>query len=335
MSRPFVACIFLSASLAFTVHLAAQQPLSKMPELKPLKGTPSPSAPTDKDHFTFVLGGDNRPAHSGDPQGPVPHQIFADIAKLQPAFVLWTGDTISGKNPGNPAKIDDQYTEFLAMAASGKAAVYNAPGNHEMNDHNNCPSKTMLKLYLKDNDQDYPYGAFTYGNSRFIALNSDDDEGTPPSECDCKHPTSGEPTGFIGKSQMDLLEKDLDDNKDKTHIFIVMHRPMRGYQGNDQLCDKNVSDLTAMFKNYRNVSYVVSGHQHLYYNPQGPDFGAPPVRSDPSQPPYYLVSGGAGAPTPPFYEYLVFTVDGDKVKVDLVKVESAGKKHKSAAAARH
>ena len=333
MSTRFAASLFLSAGLTLAVPLAAQGNSAKMPNLKPLKGTPSPSAPADKDHFVFVIAGDNRPAKSGDPQNSIVKAIFADIAQLKPAFVLWTGDTISGKDPGDPTKIDAQYVEFLGIAATGGAAVYNAPGNHEMDDHNNCPSKKMVDLYLKDNDQDYPYGAFTYGNSRFIALNTDDDQGSPPKECDCTGQSGDDkPPGFISKSQRQLLEKDLDGNKDKAHIFIVMHRPIKGYESKDQLCDKNVSDLKDMFKNYTNVSYVVAGHQHMYFNKQGPEFGPPPVRTDPSQPPYYLVSGGAGAPLKnikggsAFYHYLVFAVDGEKVTVKVVHLpETTGK----------
>jgi Calcineurin-like phosphoesterase len=333
MSRLYAAGIFFSASLMLTVPMAAQGDTpSKMPALKPLKGTPSPPGPADKDHFVFIVAGDNRPASSGDPQGPVVKKIFADIAQLKPAFVLWTGDTISGKDPGDPKKISAQYVEFLGIAATGGAAVFNAPGNHEMANHDNCPSKKMLQLYLTDNDQEYPYGAFTYGDSRFIALNTDDDEGSPPKECDCsKQPGDDKPPGFMSKHQRELLEKDLDDNTGKAHIFIVMHRPIEGYEGKDQLCDKNVSELKDMFAKHSNVSYVVAGHQHMYFNPQGPEFGQPPGRTDPTKPPFYLVSGGAGAPLKKvkggaaFYNYLIFTVDGDKVGVKMVKVEDAGK----------
>jgi len=318
--KRFTRSIFLLLFLCAIKTLAVGQ----MPDLKPLKGTPSPSPPRDPDHFVFIVAGDNRPAAEQDPQGAVVRKIFDDIRKEGPAFVLWSGDAIYGKNPGAPKKIDAEYKEFLGLAASGGAAVYNAPGNHEMDDHKNCPSGTMLKLYLADTGQDKPYGAFTYGNSRFIAMNSD--EGSPPGECECSSQPSGtKPPGFISQNQMRLLKQDLDANKDKAHIFIFMHRPIEGYKSEDQLCAQNVTELQALFKKYPNLSYVLAGHEHMYFNPQGPKkFGPPPERTDPSQPPYYLVSGGAGAPLKKnkgFYHYLIFTVDGNKVRVQVVPVE--------------
>src|SRR5882724_4206492 len=300
--------LFLSLLAAITISVAGQ-----MPDLKPLKGTPSPAAPSDPNHFVFIVAGDNRPPSEADPQGQVVRSIFDDIKQKSPAFVMWSGDAVYGKDPDNPTKVSAEYEEFLGIAAGGGAAVYNAPGNHEMDDHKNCPSHKMLKLYLEGAGQDEPYGAFTYGNSRFITLNSDDAKGPPPKECDCSSQPSGEkPPGFISKEQRKLLEEDLDANKDKAHIFVFMHRPMEGYKGKDQLCAKNVDDLKTLFKKHPNVSYVVAGHQHMYFNPQGPKkFGPPPERTDPSQPPFYLVSGGAGAPLKKkgFYHYLIFTVD--------------------------
>ncbi|HEY6763902.1 MAG TPA: metallophosphoesterase [Candidatus Sulfotelmatobacter sp.] len=316
----------LARSLLFALLLAINLPAAgQMPELKPLKGTPALSEAKDKDHFVFIVAGDNRPPASKDPQVPTVHRIFKDIQSKRVPFVLWTGDTIFGKDPEEPKVIKAQYKEFLKIAGSGGAAVFNAPGNHEMASHDNCPSKPMETLYLENTNQTHTYGAFTYGNSRFIALNSDDDEGSPPAECDCsKQPSGTKPPGFISKAQRELLEQDLKANKDKAHIFIFMHRPIEGYKGEDQLCAKNVTDLKDLFKDFPNISYVVAGHQHMYYNPQGKDeFGPPADRTDPSQPPYYLVSGGAGAPLKKkgFYHYLVFTVNADKVSVQVVPLE--------------
>lgn len=315
-----VAGFFLALLLAAIAPLTAAQ----MPELKPLKGTPSLSQPKDPDHFVFILAGDNRPPKEKDPPVEVVKKIFDEIKKKGVPFVLWTGDVVYGKDPDAPKTIAAEYKEFLGVAATGDAAVYNAPGNHEMDDSKNCPNDKMLKLYLKHAGQDEPYGAFDYGHSHFIAMNSDD-RGTPPEGCDCSSQPSGtKPPGFIGKEQMELLKKDLEANKNKAHVFLFLHRPLEGYKNEDQLCPANVAEMQALFKDHPNVSYIVAGHQHMYFNPQGPKkFGPPPERTDPSQPPYYLVSGGAGAPlkSKGFYHYLIFTVDGDKVSVEVKPVK--------------
>jgi len=317
--KPLVSVFFL-ALLVFPASGFAQ-----LPPLKPLKGTPAPSAPKDPDKFTFILAGDNRPEKSADPPTDVTQQIFNEIKKQSPAFVLWTGDVIYGKDPSSPDAIGAQYEAFLKVAATGNAAVYNAPGNHEMNDKSNCPNSQMLTYYLDDTDQKQPYGAFDYGDSHFIALDSDED--TPAGDpCNCSsQPGGSKPPGYISDTQMAMLAKDLEANKTKAHIFIFLHRPLVGYKGADQLCPANVSAMQNLFKQYRTISYVVAGHQHMYYNPQGPDiFKDPPVRKDPAKKPYYLVSGGGGAPLKGkgFYHYLVFTVDKAKVSVQVVPVDA-------------
>jgi len=69
----------------------------------------------------------------------------------------------------------------------------------------------------------------------------------------------------------------------------------------------------------------------MYFNPQGDakKFTDPPSRTDPSQPPFYLISGGGGAPlkkdTPgSFYHYLIFKVNGARITPALVKVKWSG-----------
>lgn len=319
--KPFIAVFFAAALLiVFPASTFAQ-----LPPLQPLKGTPNPTAPKDPDKFTFILAGDNRPDKATDPPTAVVQQIFNEIKKQSPAFVLWTGDVIYGKDPDSPEAISAQYDAFLKVAATGNAAVYNAPGNHEMNDKNNCPNSKMVKYYLDDLDQKNPYGSFDYGDSHFIALDSDED--TPANDtCNCKtQPQGSKPPGYISDAQMAMLAKDLEANKKKAHIFIVLHRPLVGYKHEDQLCPANVSAMQQLFKQYHTISYVVAGHQHMYYNPQGPnEFKNPPVRKDPSKKPFYLVSGGAGAllKSKGFYHYLVFTVDKATVSVEVETVDA-------------
>ncbi|MGA7219437.1 MAG: metallophosphoesterase, partial [Candidatus Sulfotelmatobacter sp.] len=241
-----------------------------------------------------------------------------------------TGDIVYGKNPDSPETVKKEYEAFLALAATGGAAVYNAPGNHEMNNHENCPDDKLMKLYLEDTAQDAPYGWFDYGNSRFIAL--DTDEATPSGDkCNCSlFSGDDKPPGYIGKKQMDLLEEELKAARkdNKAHIFLFMHRPIEGYKGKDQLCEANVTKLKKLFEDYPNLSYVVAGHQHMYYNAQGKGsqkFCAPAERTDPGKEPSYLVSGGAGAPLKSndggFYHYLIFAVDKDKVSVKVVPLD--------------
>jgi 3',5'-cyclic AMP phosphodiesterase CpdA len=270
-----------------------------MPALSQLPQTPPLSQPTNPTQFTFVLAGDNRPAHSVDPQSAVPGNIFCAVQKMNPpaAFVLWTGDTISGKDPQHPKRMHDQYKEFLGIAARAGVPVFNAPGNHEMDDSKETPSKTMKDLYRKY--MAGTYGAFSYGNTRFIALDS---ENEPSSVSQSLTTAEGEAKvqapGAITKTQFKLLKEDLDANKNMAHIIVFMHHPVKPYEEKDGLDKASKKALEDLFAGYKNVSYVISGHEHMYFNFQGPKdkFTPPPARTDPSQPPTYLVSGCAGAP---------------------------------------
>jgi hypothetical protein len=303
--------------------------LGQMPALSPLPQTGKLTPPADPTKFSFVITGDNRPADKSCPQPPTPGIILAQVKALSPAvsFVLWTGDTISGKDPKH---VQTQYSEFLTIAATAGVPVFNAPGNHEMDDSNNDPSDAMKKLYEKY--MAGTYGAFTYGNSRFIALDSEHEPKSAaaqePNAADAKKTKSDAP-GAITQKELDLLTSDLNADDNLAHVFIFMHHPVIPYDPQDGLDSASVQALQTIFAAHKNISFVVSGHEHMYYNSQGnhDSLTLPPGRTDPSQPPFYLVSGGAGAPlkknTPgSFFHYIVFQVDGATVTPTLHIVEA-------------
>jgi Calcineurin-like phosphoesterase len=301
--------------------------------LAPLPGTGTLS-PSHTDTFTFVAAGDNRPDTSGAiQQAATPKQIFCAVRALKPVFVMWTGDTISGKDPKDETLIQQQYAEFFRIAQTGRVPVFNAPGNHELDNKQNVPNAKMQQWY-EQTTQTKSYGSFDYGNAHFVALNTDD---LRPSTGKKKHKKKNADldTGYVGQAQLEWLKADLKANEDKAHIFIFMHRPIKPYQSKDGLDGASAAALQKLFAKRNNISYVVAGHEHMYYNPQSKSgFGQPPARTDPAAvPPYYLVSGGAGAPLkgskdkhPPagsFYHYLVFSVQQAQVSVQLIKVAAA------------
>jgi hypothetical protein len=331
------ATIFSGILLVLAIQLSATA-FGQMPALSPLPQTGTLPSSNNVTQFTFVVSGDNRPAKKGCSQPPTPGKIFAAVSALNPkaAFVLWTGDTISGKakhpkDSKDAAEIAAEYNAFLAIAKTAGVPVFNAPGNHEMDDGDNKPSETMKKLY--ESNMAGPYGAFTYGNSRFIALNSEHPFQSSP----CQSAAAGaqksktDAPGSITQNELNLLKADLDADTNLTHVFIFMHHPVFPYKCEDGLDQDSVQKLQALFANYTNISYVISGHEHMYYNPLGN--GAlmlPPNRTDPpnpATPPYYLVSGGGGAPlkkntTGSFFHYIVFQVNGATVTPTLWVVES-------------
>ena len=328
-------------SLLTLIICAAGSAYGQMPALQPLPGTGTLAAGSDS--FTFVVAGDNRPATKCDstktppcaPPTPTTGQIFAAARKIPAAFVLWAGDSIYGKEPDNESYIESEYKAFLALAADAGAPVFNAPGNHEMDDQKDVPNATMQAFYPKYMSQ--PYGSFDYGNSHFIALNTEEiapagTKKSPRAKTDSG--TTLDP-GYVSKQQLDALAADLEANKDKAHIFIFMHHPIKPYTAADGLNAASAQALVKLFSKYNNIEYVLAAHEHLYFNPQSKSgAGKPPGRADLVKlPPYYLVTGGAGAPlngagkknkpSISFFHYLVFTVNKNQVTVKLVKLRKS------------
>ncbi len=311
--------------------------------IKPIPGTGSLTQAAGS-KFKFIVAGDNRPQSADQPQPKTPGQIFQAAKDRGVAFVVWTGDTIYGLDSADPDIVGKQYQEFFSLAATAGVPVFTAPGNHEMDVKVKqaglkieVGSAAMEKLYRKNmgiEKHGAIYGAFTYGNARFILLNSEEipPDGVVRSETapdavaangvvNAKGKVKLDP-GFIGPDQIQWLTAELAANK-ATHTFVFMHHPIKPMKASSGLNKENANALVSLFAKYSNISYVMASHEHLYYNAQTGDMSPPPNRTAPSQdPPYYLISGGAGAPLDDggFYHYLVVTVDGNNIQVEMVRL---------------
>jgi hypothetical protein len=342
---------FIFAGICVAILLADRAPAQTGTGFPPLP--PVPRTGQLQDHskatkFCFIAAGDNRPAASESPQPETLTRIFQDARKFKPAFFLWSGDIIYG-HEYHRKKLEKQYEEFFGIAPLAKVPVFNSPGNHEMDTVQKTPSETietpdpkLQALYLEF--MKFPanapaYGAFSYGNSRFIAVDTEEVGAPSPTPSPTASPSKKlklDP-GFVSQQQFDLLTQDLEANKAKAHIFVFMHHPIMPAKSSSGLNPANAAALQSLFKKYPNVSYVIAAHEHLYFNATGTTL-TPSDRQDPStEGPSYLVSGGAGAPLDScpgsagsncnsFNHYLVFGVDGDTVKVQVVPVSSSGKK---------
>ena len=135
--------------------------------------------------------------------------------------------------------------------------------------------------------------------------------------------------------QIAELKQDLDANRDKSTSSLRCITPSRPEPGaaaggpERQIAFmRKAGSADRTFQNHDNIAYVLAAHEHLYYNPQAPDNMTDVPGWTAGDPIRRLVSGGAGAPLNEgkwgFYHYLIFTVDGDRVSVKLVKLQSAG-----------
>ena len=335
------------------VGLAHGQTSTGFPQLPPVPQTGQLPANPSATKFSFVVAGDNRPQKKTATQPKTLTRILNDAQRFNPAFFLWCGDTISGHTTDGPT-LQKQYQAFIAIAAKAKAPMFNAPGNHEMDTVSTdpktkttveTPNAQMLAFYLQymrpPNAPPYAYGAFNYGNSRFIAMNTEEVAPVDLARSPGRVVASGlklDP-GYVSPQQIALLTQDLEANKDKTSIFVFMHHPMKPNKSASGLDAQTAQQLETLFQAYPNVSYVLAAHEHLYYNANGNTLTPPSWKAGASQPPIYLVTGGAGAPLDncghntgycdAFYHYLVFNVDGNTVNVQVIALPESLKKSKT------
>ena len=347
-STPPMRTRYLTALMCAILWSTAAYAQSGFPTLPPVPRTGKLADDPTKTHFTFIAAGDNRPSGDVPTQPKTLAQIFKDSKKHNPVFMLWAGDTIAGfrvaGKPMHRGRLEKQYKHFFKIAASAGVPIFNSPGNHEMDvvgkpskdEHVETPDEKMQALYLEMMRYPAnapPYGAFNYGNSRFIAV--DTEEIPPSTEVRSKGKTVAKKLkldpGFVSQQQIDLLTADLEAHKDKVHIFVFMHHPIKPAKIGSQLNTKNAETLEALFANYRNVSYVIAAHEHLYFHASGHTLEPASKTSRSSGGPIYLVTGGAGAPLDSCpsnsgkncsasHHYLVFEVKGKTVDVKMVKV---------------
>ena len=322
--------------------LLAVPALGQMPPITPLPtGAPTLAPNPSATKFTFVVAGDNRPAHRGDPLTQPMLDIVSKLAANPPAFVLWDGDVVYGKEA---VQIGGEYAEVIDALKKVPVPVFNAPGNHEMVVQTNIPCGTksdpwnaevpdysgaMASIYAKDVAP--AYGMFRYGNAAFLVVNTDDvPDVALPSACDYN--------GMVSQAELTALQTSiaqLQADPSVTHIFLFMHRPVHSNAGS-AIVAKGDSAYAQRLKAFREtldtkandkVTFVFSSHDHLLYvYPEPKNANGPFHRSVPAtKKPTFIVTGGAGAPlegcnkTPPqpgaYYHYTTVSVDGPNVTV--------------------
>jgi hypothetical protein len=333
----------LLCSLLFATSVFAQT----MPQLAPAPAGSKPIATNPKaTSFTFVVAGDNRPAKSKCAQPPQLADVVNGIAALKPAFALWDGDIIYGKDTSTVAA---QYPVFFTAIAKANTPVFVAPGNHELSLKGtvDCPVPGKKKKEKPIDEPDpsgllakawlaaagAPYGMFRYGNSAFIAINTDDSLNGEYNPGSCGY------NGYVGNAQVAALTSALNSlQADPTvaHVFVFMHRPLNGSKSKDDLGPTSVPQIAKVYSllqptsgttwKYTKLSFVFASHQHLFYfyDPTG-KIGqkGPFTRTDPSSNgPSYIVTGGAGAPLSSggYFHYLKVSVSGNNVTVTIVPI---------------
>ncbi len=284
-------CLALSA---ITAQASSTKPFPPVPN-----GHTRLAPPADPDHFTFIMGGDNRSAGHGTPMPPALGQICREIGLIHPPFVLWTGDVIEGYNDTVP-EANAEYDAFLRAASLCGVPLFNAPGNHEFS-----LDARLLPVY--ERRMGPLYGSFDYGHSHFVALNST-----------AVQPDGAMVGGTLDEAQWAWLQADLEANKAAKNTFVMLHHYVFGPPDPDTpKLDSGFASaegrdrLHALMVKY-GVRAVFCGHNHIYWHTKkgGVD---------------YFISGGAGAPldaTPDkggYLHYVLMTVDGTTLRWQILQ----------------
>jgi len=243
--------------------------------------------------FTFVTIGDSR---SDSPI--VQPQAYRDCIKLinkldpPPAFVINVGDLILGYTDGDEELTKTEWDEFDRVTAGFKPPVRLVPGNHDIWDE--ASHATFRKRYGPT------HYSFDHGDSHFTVLCSEE---------------TGEVAKIAG-TQLEWLEKDLQQHQQAAHRFVFLHRPLWGKHRGMETSgwDETVHPLLVKY----GVDTVYAGHDHQYVN-----YG---VRDGVQ----YYVTGGGGAglagggnrSVGGFHHFMITTVAPGKVSS--IVVESDG-----------
>ncbi len=217
------------------------------------------TAPVGDAPFSFVVFGDNRSNMSA-------HQRVVDrVAQEVPDFILGTGDMVDDGGRDN----EWQYFFDIERELLVDNVLFPSVGNHDRQGRGRTADNFRKYFALPENSPDPErYYAFTYGNARFLILDSNS-------------------YSFSLTDQTAWIEQQLQAARlDPTirHIFVTMHHPPYSislHGGQRELRER----WTPLYEKYR-VAAVFSGHDHVYSRAEVDEV-------------HYFVSGGGGAPLYP------------------------------------
>jgi 3',5'-cyclic AMP phosphodiesterase CpdA len=232
-----------------------------------------------KDPFMFLLMGDTGLINP-------PQQALAErVNEETPSFVVNVGDL------AHPDGTDREYTlnHFAVFAPLLKRVpLFPAPGDHDLRTNFGEPYVEAFDPPRGHESGSPFYYAFTYGNARFISLDTKDD------------PEHAQRFGYLGNPDSDqyqwLLQQlsaaRADPGIDWTIVFFH-HAPYSastGFGGHGSHLPTRRT-LSPLFDGYR-VPLALSGHDHDYQRSR--PIRGNTIRED-GQGTVYLVSGGGGA----------------------------------------
>ncbi|MBI5804643.1 metallophosphoesterase [candidate division TA06 bacterium] len=183
-----------------------------------------------KNDFRFVVLADR----ANSPNQKAFEMVLKDIERLSPDFVVTVGDLIQGYK--DSAGTVNDWDSILPCLKVLSCPVYLTPGNHDITTPN------VRNIFIKKTGRN-PYYSFDHQSSHFIILDN----------------TLVKTADQMDPDQMKWLENDLKAFKNKSGIYVFMHKPFWPFGIGAGKPDR----LHDLFKRYR-VTAVFTGHWHNY-----------------------------------------------------------------------
>ncbi len=285
LARPFPTALALGAAvLLMSVQVGAAAEPIILQSLAQLSNTP----PASPEAFDFVVTGDTHSNRQLIYQTDIFKGMIREWNLLKPAFAVEVGDLILGGSANN---VPPQWDLFEKTIAECRVPYFSAPGNHDISD--------ALSERLWVERMGPTYYAFSYGNTRFIFLDTEEVDALDE----------------ISETQFAWLKRELESTRAK-NILIFMHQPyFSSYEDPgkiEEVWAKRWKRTADLFRGHP-VRAVFAGHEHGYQ-----DFG---VRDGVH---YVICAGGArfgsdGEPEGRFNHYLLVRVRGEEVSWSVIK----------------
>jgi hypothetical protein len=244
--------------------------------------------PASPEAFDFVATGDTHSNRQLVYQTDIFKQMIREWNLLQPAFAVEVGDLVLG---GSADNVPQQWDLFEKTIAECRVPYFSAPGNHDISD------ALSERLWLERMGP--TYYAFSYGNTRFLMLDTEEVDALDT----------------ISEAQFSWLKQELETTKAR-NILIFMHQPyFSSYEDPgkmDEVWAKRWKRMADLFHGHP-VRAVFAGHKHSYR-----DFG---IRDGVH---YVICAGGAsfgqgGQADGRFNHYLLVRVRGEEVNWAVIK----------------
>lgn len=180
--------------------------------------------------FQFAIVTDR----TGGCRAGVFRKAVTQLNLLQPEFVMSVGDLIEGYTE-NHDTLSQQYDEMDEILSNLEMRFFRVPGNHDIS------NDVMLNMYHER--YGLPYYHFVYKNVLFLVISTEDP-----------------PFGNISDTQVNYIQKALNDNMNARWTFVFFHRPYFYWDEEDRA--DGYMKIVNMLKDRPHTAFA--GHAHHY-----------------------------------------------------------------------